>query len=184
MIRRLEHDVFPIIGRRPIAEITPPELLAVIRRIEGRTLDTAHRALRRCGQVFRYGIATGRCERDLSRDLKGALPPIKGGHFAATTDPKRLGAILRTMDAYPGTLLVRSALKLAPLVFVRPGELRTAEWTQFDLDRVEWSFVASKKKMPHIVPLSKQAIAILHELHSLRGKGSMPSLEFAALAVP
>ena len=95
IMRRLERDVFPHIGKRAISEITVPELLAVVRRVEGRTLDTAHRALRSCGQILRYGIATGRCERDLSRDLKGALPAVKGNHFAATTDPKRLGAILR-----------------------------------------------------------------------------------------
>jgi integrase len=171
IMRRLERDVFPHIGRRPISEITPPEVLGVVRQIEGRTLDTAHRALRSCGQIFRYGIATGRCDRDLSRDLKGALAPIQGNHFAATTDPKRLGAILRTMDLYPGTLVVCSALKLAPLLFVRPGELRSAEWSQFDLDRAEWAFLTSKTKTSHIVPLSKQAIRILRELQSLTGKG-------------
>jgi integrase len=171
IIRRLERDVFPHIGRRPIAEITPPEVLAVVRRVEGRTLDTAHRALRSCGQVFRYGIATGRCERDLSRDLKGALPPIRGNHFAATTDPTRLSSILRAMNDYPGTLVVRCALRLAPLIFVRPGELRSAEWSQFDLEKAEWSYVSSKTKAPHIVPLSRQAIDILRELHRLTGNG-------------
>jgi integrase len=170
-MRRLERDVFPHIGKRAISEITVPELLAVVRRVEGRTLDTAHRALRSCGQIFRYGIATGRCERDLSRDLKGALPAIKGNHFAATTDPKRLGAILQAMDAYSGTLVVRCALRLAPLVFVRPGELRKAEWTQFDFDNGEWSFIASKTNPPHIVPLSCQALSILRELHHLTGEG-------------
>jgi integrase len=171
MMRRLERDVFPWIGARPIAEVTPPELLAVVRRIEGRTIETAHRALRSCGQVFRYGIATGRCQRDPSADLKGALPPAEKSHFAATLDPRRLGAILRAMDAYPGTLVVQSALRLAPLVFVRPGELRTAEWAQVDLDKAEWAFTLSKTDGKHLVPLSRQAIEILRELQPLTGRG-------------
>lgn len=171
MIRRLERDIFPSLGARPISEITAPELLAAVRKIEGRTLETAHRALRSCGQVFRYGIATGRCDRDLSQDLRGALPPSRTGHFAATTDPKRLGEILRMMDEYPGTLVVSSALRLTPLTFVRPGELRTAQWDQFDLERGEWSFITSKTKTQHIVPLSTQALVILRELHKLTGTG-------------
>jgi hypothetical protein len=104
-------------------------LLGVLRRIENRgALDTAHRALNNCGQVFRYGVATARCTRDPSGDLRGALPPVMGGHFAASTDPKRVGEILRAMDGYEGMLTVRCALRLAPLLFVRPGELRKAEW--------------------------------------------------------
>jgi integrase len=173
MMRRLERDVFPWIGARPIAEITAPELLAVARRIEGRTLETAHRALRSCGQVFRYAIATGRCQRDPSADLRGALPPAKTNHFAATVDPQRLGSILRAMDAYPGgTLVVQSALRLVPLVFVRPGELRLALWSQIDLERAEWTFTLSKTKQPHVVPLSRQAIEILRALRPLTGHGS------------
>jgi integrase len=171
MMRRLERDVFPWIGARPIREISAPELLAVVRRIEGRTVETAHRAMRSCGQIFRYAISTGRCERDPSADLKGALPPAERNHFAAVTDPERLGAILRALDAYRGTLTVQSALRLAPLVFVRPGELRMAEWAHIDLGRAEWAFTVSKTKQPHIVPLAHQAVAILKEIHPVTGHG-------------
>lgn len=138
IIRRFERDIFPWIGSKPIAEITAPELLAVIRRIESRgALETAHRALGNCGQVFRYAVATGRAERDPSGDLRGALPPVKGTHFAATTEPKRIAEILRAMDGYEGTLTVRCALRLAPLIFVRPGELRNAEWANIDFEAAE-----------------------------------------------
>lgn len=172
IIRRFERDIFPWIGARPIAEITAPELLAVVRRIEDRgALETAHRALGNCGQVFRYAVATGRAERDPSGDLRGALPPVKGEHFAATTDPKRVGEILRALDGYQGTLTVRCALRLAPLVFVRPGELRKAEWADIDLDAAEWRYTVTKTNTPHIVPLSRQAVAILRELQPLTGRG-------------
>ena len=172
IIRRFERDIFPWIGGRPIAEITAPELLTAIRRIESRgALETAHRALGNCGQVFRYAVATGRAERDPSGDLRGALPPVKGEHFAATTEPKRVAAILRAMDGYQGTLTVRCALRLAPLVFVRPGELRKAEWADIDLDAAEWRYTVTKTNTPHIVPLSKQAVAILRELQPLTGRG-------------
>lgn len=158
-IRRFERDIFPWIGSKPIAEITAPELLAVIRRIESRgALETAHRALGNCGQVFRYAVATGRAERDPSGDLRGALPPVKGTHFAATTEPKRVAEILRAMDGYEGTLTVRCALRLAPLVFVRPGELRNAEWTNIDFEAAEWRYTVTKTNTPHIVPLSHQAL--------------------------
>jgi len=172
IIRRFERDIFPWIGGRPIAEITAPELLAVVRRIEDRgALETAHRALGNCGRVFRYAVATGRAERDPSGDLRGALPPVKGEHFAATTDPKRVGEILRALDGYQGTLTVRCALRLAPLVFVRPGELRKAEWADIDLDAAEWRYTVTKTNIPHIVPLSRQAVAILRELQPLTGRG-------------
>ena len=124
IIRRFERDIFPWIGGRPIANVTAPELLAVVRRIENRgALETAHRALGNCGQAFRYAVATGRAMRDPCGDLRGALPPVKGEHFAATTEPKRVAELLRAMDGYEGTLTVRRALRLASLVFVRPGEL-------------------------------------------------------------
>lgn len=172
ILRRFERDIFPWIGGRPIAEITAPELLAVIRRIENRgALETAHRALSNCGQVWRYAIATGRAERDLSADLRGALPPVKGEHFAAITDPKRVAELLRAIDGYQGTATVRYALRLAPLVFVRPGELRNAEWAHFDLDAAEWRYTVSKTKTEHIVPLSTQAVVILQELQKLTGEG-------------
>ncbi len=168
IIRRFERDIFPWIGGKPIAEITAPELLSVIRRIENRgALETAHRALSNCGQVFRYAVATGRAERDPSGDLRGALPPVKGTHFAATTDPKRVAEILRAMDGYEGTLTVRCALRLAPLVFVRPGELRNAEWANIDFEAAEWRYLVTKTNTQHIVPLSRQAVEILLELQPL-----------------
>jgi integrase len=172
VIRRFERDIFPIIGARAIAEVKAPELLTVLRRIELRNaLHTAHRARGNCSQVFRYAIATGRCERDPSSDLRGALPPKKGEHFAATTDPSKLAGILRAMDGYEGELVVRCALRLAPLVFARPGELRHAEWKDIDLKGAEWRYESSKTKQPHIVPLSRQAVETLRELQPLTGSG-------------
>ena len=170
--RRFERDIFPWIGGQPIAGITARELLPVMRRIESRgAVETAHRALGDCGQVFRYGVATGRCERDPTGDLRGALTPVKGEHFAATTDPTRLAEILRAIDGYQGTLTVQCAMRLAPLVFVRPGELRKAEWADIDLDAKEWRYTVTKTDTPHIVPLSRQAVQILRELHPLTGRG-------------
>lgn len=171
VLRRLEKDIFPWMGDRPIAEITAPELLAVIRNVEGRgALETAHRELNICGQVFRYAVATGRAERDPAGDLRGALPPVQSKHLAAITDPKRLGEILRILDTYQGGLIVRCALHLAPLIFVRPGELRHAKWADIDLEKGEWRYAVSKTHTDHIVPLSTQAIAILKELHPLTGR--------------
>ncbi len=172
ILRRFERDIFPWIGAKPIANITAPELLQVVQRIENRgALETAHRALGNCGQVFRYAVATGRAERDPTGDLRGALPPVKSTHFAATTEPKQLAAILRAMDSYEGTLTVRCALQLAPLVFVRPGELRKALWEDIDLNNAEWRYIVTKTDTQHIVPLSKQALEILKELHPLTGRG-------------
>jgi integrase len=124
-----------------------------------------------CGQVMRYAIATGRAERDVAADLRGALQPVKSEHFAAITDPAAVGPLLRAIHGYRGTLTVQCALKLAPLVFVRPGELRRAKWTDIDLDAAEWRFIASKTETPHVVPLATQAVAILRELHALTGRG-------------
>ncbi len=172
IIRRLERDVFPWIGNRPIAEITAPELLAVLRRIETRgAVETAHRAHQNCGQVFRYAVATGRAERDPSQDLRGALPPTKERHHPSITDPKAIGALLRAADGYQGAFVTKCALRLAPLVFVRPGELRKAEWSEIDLEKAEWRIPAEKMKMraAHIVPLSTQTLAILCELQPLTG---------------
>lgn len=172
IIRRLERDIFPWIGGRPIADVTAPELLATVQRIEKRgALETAHRALANCGQVFRYAIATGRAVRDVSPDLRGALPPVKGEHFAAVTEPKQVAELLRSLDGYQGTLTVACALRLAPLVFVRPGELRKAEWMDIDLDAAEWRYHVTKTDSEHIVPLASQAVAILRELHALTGTG-------------
>lgn len=172
IMQRLEKNVFPWLGGRPIAEITAPELLTVLRRIEGRgALDTAHRAHQNCGQIFRYAVATGRAERDPSGDLRGALQPSKHENFAAITDPAKVGELLRAIDAFKGTFVVRCALLLAPLLFVRPGELRKAEWDGFDLDRAEWRYFVTKTKTEHTVPLASQAVAVLRELVDLTGSG-------------
>lgn len=172
IIERLERDIFPWIGGRPIGEIKAPDLLAVLRRIENRgAKDTAHRAHQNCGQIFRYGVATGRCERDPSGDLRGALEPARHEHFAAITEPPKVGELLRAIDGFKGSLVVQSALRLGPLVFVRPGELRKALWADFDLDRAEWRYVVSKTKTDHLVPLSRQAVAILKDLQPLTGNG-------------
>jgi len=171
-IHRLERDIFPWIGGLPIATVTAPQLLDAVRRIENRgALETAHRALGNCGQVFRYAVATGRAERDPSGDLRGALSPVKGEHFASVTEPKKAAEVLRALDDYEGTLTVRCALRLAPLVFVRPGELRHAQWADIDLDEAEWRYTVTKTKTRHIVPLSSQAIEILQELQPLTGRG-------------
>ncbi len=170
--RLLEKDLAPYIGRRPVAEVTAPELLAALRKIEARgAVETAHRAKLLAGQVFRYAIATGRAERNPAPDLKGALSQPDGGHFASVTDPVDIAPMLRALYGYQGTPAVMAALKLAPLVFVRPGELRQARWADIDLDAGEWRYTASKTKQPHIVPLSSQAIEILRELQPLTGRG-------------
>lgn len=172
IIRRLEMYVYPWLGGKPIADITAPDLLALARRIESKgAIETAHRALQNCGQVFRYAVATGRAERDPTGDLRGALQSVKSTHMAAVTEPHKVAELLRTFDTYQGTLTVRCALQLAPLVFVRPGELRTAEWSDIDLDTAEWRFTASKTGTAHIVPLSHQSVAILLEIQALTGDG-------------
>lgn len=172
-LRRFERDLFPWLGGRPVGEIKAAEILAVIRRIEARgALDTAHRALGNCSQVIRYAVATGRAERDPTVDLRGALPPAKGGHFAAETDPERLGGILRALADYRGSFVVRGALRLAPLLFVRPGELRQARWADIDWEAAEWRFTASKTDTPHIVPLAHQALETLRELYPLTGNSA------------
>jgi integrase len=172
IIRRIERDILPWLGPKPISEITAPELLGIVRRVENRgALETAHRALNNCSQIFRYAVATGRAERDLTADLRGALPPVKGGHFAAVTEPRRFGQILRAMDAYQGTPQVCCALRLAPLVFVRPGELRQAEWADIDLDSAQWRYDVTKTKTPHVVPLCTQAVEMLGQLRLITGSG-------------
>lgn len=171
IINRLENDVFPWIGGKPISEISAPEVLKVLHRIEGRGAhDTAHRALQNCGQVFRYGVATGRVLSDPCRDLRGALGPLTHEHFAAITEPKAVAALLRAIDGFQGTFVVQSALRLAPMFFVRPGELRKAEWSGFDLDKAEWRYLVTKTKTEHLVPLASQAVTILRDLHSLTGE--------------
>jgi len=174
IIRRLERDIFPWLGHLPISAITAPEILETLRRIEDRgAIETAHRAHQNCSQVFRYAIATGRATYNPAPDLKGALPPVKQSHLAAITDPKIIGDLLRAIDSYQGSFVTKSALRLAPLVFVRPGELRAAEWIEFDIEKAEWNIPATRMKMrePHLVPLSSQAISILKELYPLTGNG-------------
>ena len=170
ILRRLERDIFPWIGGDPIAEITPPVLLKVVRRIEARgAIETAHRAVSDCGQIFRYAISTGRATSDPTRDLRGALSRSSSEHFAAITDPKRVPDLLRAIESYQGTPTVKCALRLAPLVFVRPGELRNARWGDVDFDAAEWRYVVSKTKTQHIVPLASQSLAILRELFAVTG---------------
>lgn len=173
-LTRLQNDVFPWLGKKNIAEIKPPELLQVLRRVENRgALETAHRIHQVCGQVFRYAVATGRAERDSAADLKGALPPAKPKHHASILDPQQIGELLRAINGYSGAFVTSCALRIAPLLFVRPGELRQAEWEEFDLDKAEWRIPAEKMKMKtlHIVPLSNQAISIIKELEPLTGSG-------------
>ena len=166
--------VFPWIGSRPIAEIDAPEMLKLLRRIEERGAhETTHRTKQRCSQIFRYAVATGRATQDPTAALRGALAPVVSTSRAAITDPAKVGELLRAIDGYSGGLIARCALKLAPLVFVRPGELRKADWNEFDLEAAVWRVPASKMKMreEHIVPLPVQAVAILRELHPLTGRG-------------
>lgn len=171
---RLTRDVFPWLGNKPVREVKPVDLLAVLRRVEGRgALETAHRVRTIAGQVLRYAVATGRAERDVAADLRGALPSVREKHHAALTDPKEVAGLLRAIDGFKGTFHVKCALKLAPMLFVRPGELRQMEWTELDLDEAQWKIPAEKMKMKqaHIVPLCKQAVSILRELHPLTGCG-------------
>lgn len=174
IMHRLEKDIFPPLGSRPISEIKPKELLTVLERIASRgALDSAHRLRHHCGMIFRYAIVHEYAERDIAADLRGALPPVKGGHHAAATTPKDLAPILRSIDDFNGSFVVKSALQLLPLVFCRPGELRAAEWSEINFDDCIWEIPAERMKMkqPHIVPLSQQAIAILKELQPLTGYG-------------
>ena len=174
VLRLLERDVFPWIGSRPIGSITAPVLLDVLRRIEARCAhETAHRALQASSQVFRFAIVTGRGERDPAADLRGALTPVKVTHFPAITDPKAIGDLLRAIEGYQGSFITRCALQLAPRLMVRPGELRAAEWAEFDIDAAEWRIPGPRMKMrqEHLVPLSRQAIVILKDLNPLTGTG-------------
>ena len=181
--RNLEKDLFPYLGSRRIGDIEPIELLAAVKQVEERgALDVAHRVLSTAGQVWRYAVATGRAVRDVSADIKGALKPHHGKHFAAITDPMQLGSLIRVIRGYQGGPIVRAALQLAPIVFQRPGELRSAAWAEFDLDAAMWTIPAARMKRrvegkkngdPHLVPLSTQAVAILRKLHPLTGHGTL-----------
>lgn len=181
--RNLEKDLFPFFAARRIADIEPIELLAAIRQVEERgALDVAHRVLTTAGQVWRYAVATGRAKRDVSADIKGALKPHHGKHFAAITDPIKLGELIRVIRGYQGGPIVRAALQLAPILFQRPGELRAAAWAEFDLDEALWSIPAERMKRrvegkkngdPHLVPLPTQAVEILRKLHPITGHSAL-----------
>lgn len=174
VIRRLENYIFPWLGSRQIAEISPAQLLDTLRRIEYKgALETAHRVHQICGQIFRYAVATGKANRDPTGDLRGALPPKKIKHYASIIEPIKIGELIRAINGYDGFFVTKCALRLAPLVFVRPGELRKAEWSEIDLQKAEWNISAEKMKMrqPHLVPLSTQTIAILKEVYPLTGAG-------------
>jgi len=177
----LEHDLFPFIGDKPVATLKPRDILGVIQRVEARgAIDSAHRIKQMCGQIMRFGVALGWCERDVTPDLKGALAAIPRTNFAAITEPKELAVLMRAIYDYKGSAVAVAALKLAPMVFVRPGELRAAEWAEFDLDAAEWRIPAEKMKMKteHMVPLARQAVVILRDLHRYTGHGKFvfPSL--------
>jgi integrase len=172
IMRRFELYLFPWIGSKPISEITAPQVLESIKRVQNQNkLETAHRTLQAAGQVFRYAVQTGRAIRDVTADLKGALPAASVKHMAAFTEPQEVAELLRAISGFTGTFTVQAALRLAPLVFVRPGELRTAKWVDINLDDGEWRYRVSKTQTDHLVPLSKQAIELLREIHPLSGHG-------------
>jgi integrase len=182
-LRQFERDLFPWVGDRLMADIRPTELLAVLRKIEQRgAIETADRALMLARQVWSYGVATGRVQGNITTDLKGALTPYRGTHFAAITDPAKLGQLLRAIRVYKGGVIVRAALQLAPILFQRPGELRAAEWTEIDLEEALWTIPSARMKRtkagkesgdPHLVPLPSQAVEILKGLKGYTGQGKM-----------
>lgn len=179
--RRLEKFIFPYLGNRPISAVTAPDLLSALRRIESAgKLDTAKRTRELCSSIWRYAIATGRAERDITADLRGALTPATPKHHAAITDPKKVGELMRAIYGYSGQPSTQAAMKFAPLTFIRPGELRKAEWSEFDLEAALWRIPKEKMKMrdAHIVPLATQAVAIMLELepHTGTGRYVFPSL--------
>lgn len=184
ILGRLRNDVFPHVGKRPISQITAPELLVVLKRIESRgAVDSAHRTRNTCSQIFRFAITVGgRADRDPAADLRGGLQRYPKGknHFAGIVEPREVGRLLQAIDGFRGSFVVKCALRLAPLVFVRPGELRHAEWSEIDLDRQEWRLPAEKMKRgeKHVVPLSRQVSAVLEELRCVTGSGRyvFPSL--------
>jgi len=173
IMRRFERDLFPYLGKTELNSVAPAQLLSVLRKIEARgALETAHRLLQDCGRIWRYAVATSRADRDITGDLRGALPPPKETHLGALTKPTEVGALLRNIGEYQGSQVVRFALQLAPHVFVRPGNLRSAEWTEFEFEKKEWCIPANKMKAhrEHITHLSDQVIGILEELKLLSGE--------------
>lgn len=186
--RRLERDLYPHLGKSEIADVRPAELLAVLRRVEARgAIETAHRLLNNCGQVWRYAVATGRAERDITSDLKGALPPVQSKHLGAITAPVEIGSLLRAIEEYRGSDVVRLALQLAPHVFLRPNELRQGRWEELQEEAREWRIPESRMKgrRPHIVPLSDQVMEILAELRKVTGDGDLmfPSPQSSTRAI-
>lgn len=183
VLSRLERDIFPFLGSTQIGELDAATVLKVLRRVEGRgSIETAHRELFSLGQICRYAVATSRATRDVCADLKGALRPYANKHMAAITDPEKVGQLMRGIDGYQGSFLVRCALQLQALLFVRPGELRHAEWCEFDLDGAMWTIPAGRMKAglvaketgpDHLVPLASQAVAILRELHQFSGHNKL-----------
>lgn len=171
-LRRLEIYIFPWLGNKPIADITAPEVLQVIKRPQNQSkLETAHRALQAVGQVMRYAVQNGKAERDVTADLRGALPSPEVKHMASFIEPQQVAELLRAIDGFQGTFTVECALRLAPLVFTRPSELRRAKWADIDLEAGVWAYRVTKTKTDHIVPLSIQALQILKQLHPVSGHG-------------
>jgi integrase len=182
---RLEKQLFPFIGSCPIRQLEAPHILAAVHHAEKRgAVETAHRLVQLCGQVFRYAIVTGRAKHDISADLRGALQNVTVQHRAAITEPRRIGALLRAIDGYEGYFPLVCAMRLAPLLFLRPGELRTGEWEEINFEAAEWRIPPAKMKMrqTHIVPLSIQALVILNELRVITGQGRylFPSIRTTA----
>jgi integrase len=171
-LRRLELYIFPWLGSKQISEITAPQILEAVKRIENlNKLETAHRTLQAVSQVFRHAVQTGRAMRDPCVDLRGALPASVVKHMAAFTEPKQIAELLRAIDGFTGSFTVQCALRLSPLVFVRPSELRTAKWVDIDLESKEWRYRVSKTNTMHLVPLSTQAVKLFGEMKSLSGHG-------------
>lgn len=188
MLERIAVNVFPYLGKYPISEITPPELLAVLRKIEARGASyQANRILESCSQIFRYAIATGRAERDTAADLRGALKPHITTSRAAITDPVEVGGLLRAIDAYTGNVVTRCGLQLLALTFLRPGEVRLGEWGEIDMEEKLWRIPARRMKMrlDHLVPLSSQACVVLEELRQITGRGRLmfPDLRSSERAI-
>ena len=173
LLTRLEQDFFPFLGDTPIKEIKAPALLELLRRVEIRSVEQAHKLRGTCNQIFSYAIACGKAEFNPAAGLVGTIAPVKHKHMAAPVDPKDVAPLLRAIDSFSGSFVVKCALQLAPMLFVRPGELRKAEWSEFDLEGGQWNIPGHKMKMrlPHLVPLSRQALEILKELHPLTGNG-------------
>jgi integrase len=173
LLTRLEQDFFPFLGDVPIKEIKAPALLELLRRVEIRSLEQAHKLWGTCNQIFSYAIASGRVEFNPAAGLVGTIKPVKHKHMAAPTEPKAVAELLKAIEDFSGSFVVKCALRLAPMLFVRPGELRKAEWSEFNLDDAVWNIPAEKMKMrqPHLVPLSRQTLQVLKELHPLTGNG-------------